>query len=76
MTDDSFFQMLRKLAVDEGAICIAPHQREFRRYERDFLDRMRHIPSSISNPAGTNPYSMALGMPGRWLMVWIPDKEV
>jgi hypothetical protein len=73
---DEFFGMLRELARQEGAVCIAPHQREFRRYERDFLDKLRHIPASITSPNGTNPYSMALGKPGKWLMVWIPDDTV
>jgi len=73
---DDFFMLLRSMAVQEGAICIAPFPREFRRYERDFLDKLRHIPASISSPDGVNPYSMALGKPGKWLMVWIPDSDI
>jgi hypothetical protein len=73
MRSEDFFRMLREMAIQEGAVCIAPHQSVFRRYERDYLEQLRRIPSSISAPQGQNPYAMALGHPGRWLMIWIPE---
>lgn len=76
MNHDEFFNWLREMARQEGAVCIAPHQREFHnRYEREFLDKLRHIPASITSSPGINPYSAALGKPGKWLMVWIPDEK-
>lgn len=76
MNSDDFFKWLRAMALQEGAVCIAPHQREFRRYERDFLDKLRHIPASITASPGQNPYAMAMGRAGKWLMIWIPDDSV
>lgn len=76
MKSDDFFQWLREMAKQEGAVVIAPHPREFRRYERDFLDKLRHIPASITASSGINPYSAALGKPGKWLMVWVPDEQI
>lgn len=73
---DDFITILRGMMTQEGAICIAPFPREFRRYERDFLDRLRHIPAQITSPPGVNPYSMAMGKPGKWLMVWVPDEDI
>lgn len=70
---NDFYRWLAEMTVQEGGVVIAPRQEFFRKYERDFLDRLRTVPSSIVNPPGTNPYSMAMGKPGRWMMVWIPD---
>jgi hypothetical protein len=62
------------MAVQEGAVVISPHEGPFRAKQRDFLDGIRHIPASIINPPGLNPYSAALGSPGRWIFVWVPEK--
>ena len=70
---NDFYTWLAQMAVQEGGIVIAPRPEFFRRFERDFLDKLRTVPASIVNPPGTNPYSYALGQPGRWMMVWIPD---
>lgn len=70
---NDFYRWLAEMAVQEGGIVIAPRPEFFRRFERDFLDKLRTVPASIVNPPGTNPYSYALGQPGRWMMVWIPD---
>jgi hypothetical protein len=68
------FVAFARMLLDEGAVIIQPHPEPFRRVERDFLDGLRSIPASISAPPGVNPYSMALGRPGRWAIVWIPEK--
>lgn len=72
---NDFYTWLAQMAVQEGGIVIAPRPEHFRKMERDFLDKLRHVPAAIVNPPGTNPYSMALGKPGRWMMVWIPDDK-
>lgn len=61
------------MMYDEKVVVISPHQDEFRRVERDFLDGIRRIPASISAPPGVNPYGAALGRPGRWMFVWVPE---
>lgn len=65
--------MLTKLMGDEGCVTISPYPSEFRAVERSFLDGIRRVPASITAPPGLNPYSAALGRPGRWLFVWIPE---
>lgn len=70
---EEMISLVRKLMLDEGCITIAPRASEFRGYERDFLEGLRRIPAEINAPPGVNPYTMALGRPGRWLMVWIPE---
>lgn len=73
MNSEDFFNWLRAMALQEGAITIAPHKEPFAHYERQFLDGLRKCPASISAPPGRDPYSMAMGKPGRWLMIWIPE---
>lgn len=70
---EEMISLVRKLMLDEGCVTIAPRQEVFRAHERDFLEGLRRIPAEINAPPGANPYSMALGRPGRWLMVWIPE---
>lgn len=70
---NDFYKWLAQMVVQEGGVVIAPKQDHFRVLERDFLDRLRRVPSGIVAPPGTNPFSMALGKPGSWMMVWIPD---
>lgn len=72
---NEFFRWLAQMAVQEGGVVIAPYQERFHRDQRKFLDLIRHCPASIINPPGVNPYDAALGRPGRWMMVWIPDKD-
>ena len=72
---NDFYRWLAQMAVQEGGVVIAPYPDYFRSQERSFLEGLRRVPASIVNPPGVNPYSMALGKPGRWMMVWIPDKE-
>lgn len=67
-------QFFTKLSLDEGCIIISPHEEPFRPVERSFLEGIRRVPADISAPPGVNPYSMALGYPGRWMFVWIPDR--
>lgn len=61
-------------AVDDGAVVIAPHRDPFRRRERDFLDGIRDVPSTIASPRGSNAFTEVLSKPGRWMFVWIPEK--
>ena len=74
MKGKDLFEWLRTMAVQEGAVTIAPHPGPFRQYQRDFLDKLRHIPASITAPNGVNPYGAAMGKPGQWLMIWVPDE--
>jgi hypothetical protein len=67
------FRMMTKLMGDEGCVTIAPKTEQFRPVERSFLDGIRRVPADITAPAGVNPYGAALGKPGRWLFIWIPD---
>ena len=62
-----------KLTLDEGCVVIAPKAERFRSMERSFLDGIRNVPADITAPPGTNPYAAALGRPGRWLFVWVPE---
>ena len=74
MKGQDLTRFLGKMMLDEGAIVIEPYPEPFRRFEHDFLEGLRRIPASISAPPGVNPYTMAMGKPGRWMMVWIPDE--
>jgi hypothetical protein len=65
--------LFTKLSQDEGCVTISPKAEPFRRVERSFLDGIRNIPADITAPAGVNPYGAALGRPGRWMFVWIPE---
>jgi hypothetical protein len=65
--------LMTKLMMDEGCVTISPKAEAFRPVERSFLDGIRRVPADITAPPGTNPYSAALGRPGRWLFVWIPE---
>jgi hypothetical protein len=62
-----------KMITDEQCIAIRPHMDEFRRVERDFLEGLRRIPAQITAPTGRNPYAMAMGQPGQYVILWIPD---
>lgn len=75
MRGRDLFNWLRKMAVDEGAVTIAPHREPFANYQRTFLDGLRKIPATIEAPPGVNPYSVAMGKPGAWLMIWVPDEK-
>lgn len=63
-----------RMMLDEGATVIQPYPEPFRPYQRDFLEGLRRIPAHIAAPPGRNPYSMAMGKPGRWVIAWIPDE--
>jgi hypothetical protein len=65
--------MLTKLMGDEGCVTISPKTEPFRAVERSFLEGIRRVPADITAPAGVNPYAAAMGRPGRWLFVWIPE---
>jgi hypothetical protein len=65
--------LMRKLMLDEGCVVISPHQDQFLRVERSFLDGIRNVPATVSAPPGVNPYGAALGHRGRWMFVWIPE---
>jgi hypothetical protein len=67
-------RFITKLMEDEGCVTISPKQEVFRSRERDFLDGIRTIAADITAPPGVNPYGAALGRPGRWLFVWIPER--
>lgn len=71
---DAYLKVIFHEIIAEGAIIISPRPGEFRRYEDTFLDGVRRIPSVIDGPPGINPYSYALGHPGRWMFLWIPEK--
>lgn len=70
---EEMINLIRKMMLDEGCITIAPKRDQFRTRERDFLEGIRRVPAEINAPPGTNPYTIALGRPGRWLFVWIPE---
>lgn len=72
---DELLRFLIGTAVDEGAVVIAPHMEPFRAKERNFLDGIRSVPSSISSPPGSNPFTTVLSRPGRWMFVWIPENQ-
>lgn len=63
-----------RMIADEECIVIEPRPEHFRKHEYDFLEGLRRIPAKVVAPPGRNPYSYALGEPGHWLMIWIPDK--
>jgi hypothetical protein len=67
------FSLMFKLMMDEGCVTISPKEEPFHAYERSFLDGVRRCPADITAPPGVNPYSAALGRPGRWLFVWVPE---
>lgn len=73
MKGRDLFDWLRVMAVQEGAVTISPYPEPFTRYQREFLEGLRRIPASITAPPGTNPYAAAMGRPGWWLMVWVPE---
>lgn len=70
---EEMIQLVKRMMLDEGCITIAPRQGNFREVERSFLEGLRRIPAEIQAPPGVNPYTYALGKPGRWLVVWIPE---
>jgi hypothetical protein len=70
---DEILNFFMRMVTDEQCIVIRPHMSEFRVVERDFLEGLRRIPAAISSPAGRNPYSYAMGHPGSWLMIWVPE---
>lgn len=77
MADDraeDMLMFLRNMMLDEGTVIIQPHKEPFRPLERSFLDGIRKCPAAITAPPGVNPYSAALGRPGRWVFLWIPEK--
>lgn len=71
---DEVVGFLTHVAVGDGAIIISPHAEPFRAVEKDFVDSLRHVASSISAPPGVNPYTAVTRRAGRWLFVWIPEK--
>lgn len=72
---EGYLKVLLHEILAEGAIVISPRPGEFSRFEDTFLDGLKRIPSVIDAPAGVDPYKFALGHPGRWLMIWVPDKR-
>lgn len=72
---NEFYRWLAQMAVQEGGIVIAPHQERFHRAQRSFLDIIRQYPATIVNPPGVHPYDAALNKRGRWMFVWLPDKD-
>lgn len=71
---DNYLKVIFHEVISEGAIIISPRPGEFGRFERSFLDGIRRVPAVIDGPPGIDPYAYALGRPGRWLFLWIPDK--
>lgn len=72
---NEFYRWLAQMAVQEGGVVISPYQNHFHRKQRDFLDLIRTVPSSIVNPPGVHPYDAATNSKGRWMFVWLPDKD-
>lgn len=72
---EQYLQVLLHEMKQEGAIVISPRPGEFTRFEQSFLDGVRKIPAVIDQPPGVNPYTYALGKPGRWVFLWVPDKK-
>lgn len=70
----AFMNFLISQAVGDGAIVIAPHPEPFRPKERNFLDGIRSVPSSISAPPGKNPFVEVFARPGRWMFIWVPER--
>ena len=64
---------LTQMAVQDGAICIAPYPGPMAPKSRDFLEGLRRIPSAISAPPGENPYNRMLRDKGHFLIVWVPE---
>jgi hypothetical protein len=70
---DEILQFFMKMIADEQCVAIRPHMDNFRPVQRDFLDGLRRIPAQITAPPGVNPFSYAMGKPGQWVMIWIPE---
>jgi hypothetical protein len=71
---DNYMKVFFHEMIMEGAVIIAPRPGEFGRFEKSFLDGVRKIPSAIDAPPGVNPYGYAMGRPGRWIFLWVPEK--
>lgn len=72
---NDFVGWLCTMAVQENAVVIAPHKQPFEPKQRQFLDGIRTVPARILAMPGQNPYSAAIGKPGQWVFIWVPDKE-
>ena len=72
---ESLIAFLTGMAVDDGAVVIAPREDTFRGRQRDFLDDLRTAPAAISAKPGVNPYTEMLNRPGRWMFIWIPSQR-
>lgn len=77
---DDFEQYVKVLLHElsqEGAILISPRPGEFNRFEGSFLEGLRRVPAVLETPPGVgDPFKHALGHPGRWIMMWLPDKRM
>lgn len=75
MRSNDFFNWLREMAKQEGAVIIAPYPEPFTSYQRQFLDGLRRCPAAITGPRGKDPFALALDQSGRWMMIWIPNEK-
>lgn len=72
--DQVMVNFIREVIRKEGCWIVEPQVRNDS-YINNLLDRLRHVPSRIDNPPGTNQFRFAeRGATGRWLFVWIPTE--
>jgi hypothetical protein len=71
---DQYMQVIMHEMVAEGAVLIAPRPGEFGRFEGSFIDGLRRVPAVIDGPPGRDPFAYAMGRPGRWLFLFLPER--
>jgi hypothetical protein len=75
MESGDMAEFMSRMLVREGAWIIEPTRGHNDSYLVGMLNRLRHVPSRISNPPGTSKFRFAeRGAEGRWFFVWVEDR--